>query len=125
MGWAAIWICVVLYFFNFISMLYVFMRELKHAYRMYSVKRKFIIQYSRKGMIEQNYFKSSRDTGPLSKKKSKMISKTGSSSRDDGSPTKRKRKRRDFENSKSSLVAKNNVDDVIDGGFGADDYIED
>lgn len=52
MGWAAIWICVVLYFFNFISMLYVFMRELRHAYRMYSVKRKFIIQYSRKGMIE-------------------------------------------------------------------------
>jgi len=52
MGWAAIWICVVLYFFNFVSMLYVFMRELKHAYRMYSVKRKFILQYSRKGMIE-------------------------------------------------------------------------
>lgn len=52
MGWAAIWISVVLYFFNFVSMLYVFVRELRHAYRMYSVKRKFIIQYSRKGMIE-------------------------------------------------------------------------
>ena len=52
MGWAAIWIAVVLYFFNFISMIYVFMRELKHSYRMYSVKRKFILQYSRKGMIE-------------------------------------------------------------------------
>lgn len=67
MGWAAIWICVVLYFFNFISMVFVFFRELRHSYRMYSIKRKFILQYSRKGMIEQNYFKSSRDTGPKSK----------------------------------------------------------
>jgi len=68
MGWAAIWVCVVLYLFNFISMLYVFGRELRHAYRMFSVKRKFILQYSRKGMIEQNYFKSTRDTGALSTK---------------------------------------------------------
>jgi uncharacterized membrane protein YjfL (UPF0719 family) len=43
MGWAAVWVCVVLYLFNFISMLYVFFRELRHAYRMFSVKRKFIL----------------------------------------------------------------------------------
>lgn len=73
MGWTAIWICVVLYFFNFASMLYVFFRELRHAYRMYSVKRKFILQYSRKSMIDQNYFKSSRDTGPKSKLKAKKL----------------------------------------------------
>mmetsp|Transcript_28195 Transcript_28195/g.34887 ORF Transcript_28195/g.34887 Transcript_28195/m.34887 type:complete len:245 (-) Transcript_28195:1295-2029(-) len=43
LAWGAIWICVVLYFFNFISMVFVFFRELRHAYRMYSVKRKFIL----------------------------------------------------------------------------------
>lgn len=123
MGWAAIWICVVLYFFNFVSMLYVFMRELKHAYRMYSVKRKFILQYSRKGMIEQNYFKSSRDTGPKSKLKAKKVLSVGSSSRDDWSPGKknnRRRRRRDLD-SKSELVMKNDIDDVEEydgsGGF--------
>ena len=93
------------------------------AYRMYSVKRKFILQYSRKGMIEQNYFKSSRDTGPLSKKKGKKLSKAGSSSRDDGSPRKDRRRRRRRDDgiygtgtSKSSLVAKNDVDDVAEAG---------
>lgn len=104
-------------------MLYVFLKELKHAYRMYSVKRKFILQYSRKGMIEQNYFKSSRDNGPLSKKKGKKLSKVGSSSRDDGSPRKDRRRRRRRDDgiygtgtSKSSLVAKNDVDDVAEAG---------
>merc|ERR1719242_2867641 len=123
MGWAAIWIAVVLYFFNFISMLYVFLRELRHAYRMYSVKRKFILQYSRKGMIEQNYFKSSRDTGPKAKLKSKKLSKLGSSSRDDGSPRKeRRRRRRREDESKKRLVAKNDVDDVADAGDGDSGY---
>lgn len=123
MGWAAIWVCVVLYFFNFISMLYVFLRELRHAYRMYSVKRKFILQYSRKGMIEQNYFKSSRDTGPKAKLKSKKLSKLGSSSRDDGSPRKeRRRRRRREDESKKRLVAKNDVDDVADAGDGDSGY---
>lgn len=117
MCWAAIWLCVVLYFFNFISMIFVFFRELRHAYRMYSVKRKFILQYSRKGMIEQNYFKSSRDTGPKSKLKAKKLEKMGSmSSRDDGSPRKGRR-RRVRGDEKSALVAKNDVDDVIDGAF--------
>jgi len=117
MGWAAIWICVVLYFFNFISMIFVFFRELRHAYRMYSVKRKFILQYSRKGMIELNYFKSSRDTGPKSKLKGKKQSSFGGSSKDVGSPRKeRRRRRRNYDDSKSSLVAKNDVDDVIDAG---------
>lgn len=104
-------------------MLYVFMRELKHAYRMYSVKRKFILQYSRKGMIEQNYFKSSRDTGPKSKLKAKKVLSVGSSSRDDWSPGKknnRRRRRRDLD-SKSELVMKNDIDDVEEydgsGGF--------
>ena len=117
MCWAAIWLCVILYFFNFISMVFVFFRELRHAYRMYSVKRKFILQYSRKGMIEQNYFKSSRDTGPKSKLKAKKLEKLGSmSSRDDGSPRKGRR-RRVRGDEKSLLVAKNDVDDVIDGAF--------
>ncbi len=117
MGWAAIWICVVLYFFNFVSMIFVFGRELRHAYRMYSVKRKFILQYSRKGMIEMNYFKSSRDTGPKSKLKGKSMSKIGSSSRDGGSPRKeRRRRRRQYGSDKMSLVAKNDVDDVIEAG---------
>ena len=123
MGWAAIWICVVLYFFNFLSMLFVFCRELRHAYRMYSVKRKFILQYSRKGMIEQNYFKSSKDTGPKSKLSKKMAS-LGSSSRDEGSPRKERRRRRRRENAgKSELVAKNDIDDVIEAGdeYGHDD----
>lgn len=121
MGWAAIWICVVLYFFNFISMVFVFFRELRHAYRMYSVKRKFILQYSRKGMIEQNYFKSSKDSGPKSKL-SKKLSALGSSSRDGGSPRKERRRRRRRENEeKSSLVAKNDVDDVIEAGDNYDD----
>ena len=115
LAWGAIWICVVLYFFNFISMLFVFCRELRHAYRMYSVKRKFILQYSRKGMIEQNYFKSSKDTGLKSKLKGKAIYSKGSS-KDSLSPKKeRRRRRRHGEyNSKSSLVAKNDVDDVVD-----------
>ena len=106
---------MVLYFFNFISMLFVFCRELRHAYRMYSVKRKFILQYSRKGMIEQNYFKSSKDTGLKSKLKGKAIYSKGSS-KDSLSPKKeRRRRRRHGEyNSKSSLVAKNDVDDVVD-----------
>lgn len=118
MGWAAIWICVVLYFFNFISMVFVFFRELRHAYRMYSVKRKFILQYSRKGMIEQNYFKSSKDTGPKSKLTKKLAS-LGSSSRDAGSPRKERRRRRRREHEgKSELVAKNDIDDVIEH----DDY---
>jgi len=117
MCWAAIWLCVILYFFNFVSMLFVFLRELRHAYRMYSVKRKFILQYSRKGMIEQNYFKSSRDTGPKSKLKAKKLEKMSSmSSRDDGSPRKGRR-RRVRGDEKSLLVAKNYVDDVIDGAF--------
>jgi len=116
MGWTAIWICVVLYFFNFISMLYVFFRELRHAYRMYSVKRKFILQYSRKSMIDQNYFKSSRDNGPKSKLKAKKLAGlTTQSSRDDGSPRKenRRRRRREAEG-KSGLVTKNDIDDVYD-----------
>lgn len=119
MCWAAIWICVVLYFFNFISMVFVFFRELRHAYRMYSIKRKFILQYSRKGMIEQNYFKSSRDTGPKSKLKAKKLETMGSmSSRDEGSPRKdRRRRRRRDDESKGALVAKNDVDDVNDHGF--------
>ena len=118
MGWAAIWICVVLYFFNFVSMVFVFFRELRHAYRMYSIKRKFILQYSRKGMIEQNYFKSSRDTGPKSKLKAKKLETMGSmSSRDDGSPRKSRRQRRRADESKSALVAKNDVDDVYDEGL--------
>lgn len=119
LGWAAIWICVILYFVNFISMVYVFFRELRHAYRMYSVKRKFILQYSRKGMIEQNYFKSSRDTGPLSKLKAKAkahkLTKMGSSSRDDGSPRKERRRRNRRRNEdKGALVAKNDIDAVVE-----------
>ena len=123
MGWGAIWICLIIYFFNFISMLFVFLRELRHAYRMYSVKRKFILQYSRKGMIEQNYFKSSKDTGPKSKLGKKLAS-MGSSSRDGGSPRKdrRRRRRRDYDN-KSSLVAKNDVDDVAESGFDDDQML--
>jgi len=117
LAWGAIWICVVLYFFNFISMVFVFFRELRHAYRMYSVKRKFILQYSRKGMIEQNYFKSSKDTGFKNRLKGKMRA-TGQSSRDSLSPLKeRSRRKRRYGNgngSKSSLVAKNMVDDIVD-----------
>ena len=96
-------------------MLFVFFRELRHAYRMYSVKRKFILQYSRKGMIEQNYFKSSKDTGFKSKLKGKMLSTKGMSSKDSLSPKKeRRRRRRHADGSKSELVAKNDVDDVVD-----------
>jgi hypothetical protein len=114
LAWGAIWICVVLYFFNFISMVFVFCRELRHAYRMYSVKRKFILQYSRKGMIEQNYFKSSKDTGLKSKLKGKAIYSKGSS-KDSLSPKKeRRRRRRHGESSKSSLVAKGMVDEIVD-----------
>ena len=117
LGWAAIWICVVLYFFNFISMVVVFFRELRHAYRMYSVKRKFILQYSRKGMIEQNYFKSTKDTGLRSKLKSSKSMTAGQSSRDSGSPLKeRRRRRRSDGRGKSLLVAKNDVDDVYEAG---------
>lgn len=123
LAWGAIWICVILYFFNFISMLFVFFRELRHAYRMYSVKRKFILQYSRKGMIEQNYFKSSKDTGM--KSKVKMMSSKGMSSKDSLSPKKeRRRNRRHGNGSKSDLVSKNAFDDVVDGDTDSHAYSE-
>jgi|Transcript_7003 hypothetical protein len=67
-------------------------------------------------MIEQNYFKSSKDTGLKSKLKSgKGLTFKSQSSRDSLSPKKeRRRRRRHGDGSKTSLVAKNMVDDVID-----------
>merc|ERR1711988_1151354 len=56
-------------------------------------------------------------------RKGKKLSKIGSSSRDDGSPRKDRRRRRSRDDgiygsatSKSSLVAKNDVDDVAEAG---------
>ena len=101
-GWVAIFIGFAMFVLNFLLMTVVFLREIAHAYKMYKIRKKFILQYGRKEMIEQNYFKSSRDTGPLRK-----ITKRGAS-RDDGSPLKsRRRQRRRFRDrlsSKSSLV---------------------
>lgn len=85
-GWIGIIICALLYVINFIVMLVVFLRELGHAYKMYKIRRKFILQYGRKEMIEQNYFKSSRDSGPGRKIMSRGASK------DDGSPRKSRRR---------------------------------
>lgn len=41
----------------------IFIVELVHAYKMYAIRRKFMVQYGRKQMIQTNYFKgaSSRD----------------------------------------------------------------
>jgi len=100
---------------NFLLMTVIFLRELGHAYKMYKIRKKFILQYGRKEMIEQNYFKSSRDSGP-----GRKINYRGSS-RDDGTPLKsRRRHRRRFRDrmssSKSSLVQKNDVDEVMVSG---------
>jgi hypothetical protein len=114
-GWLGIFLCFTLFVINFLLMIVIFLKELGHAYKMYRIRRKFILQYGRKEMIEQNYFKSSRDSGP-----GKRISRRGAS-KDDGSPTKsRRRQRRRFRDrqssSKSSLVQKNDVDDVYVSG---------
>jgi hypothetical protein len=113
-GWLAVFICLGIYALNFLLMLVVFLRELAHAYKMYKIRRKFILQYGRKEMIEQNYFKSSRDAGMFRSVRS------GGSSRDDGPMKSRRRTRRRHRDrlyaSKSSLVQKNDIDDVYTSG---------
>ena len=64
LGWCIIFLGLTLYLVNFIVMFGIFMVELHHAYRMYTIRRKFILAYGRKEMIEENFFKSSRDSGP-------------------------------------------------------------
>jgi hypothetical protein len=113
-GWAAVIVCIALYAVNMLLMLWVFLKELAHAYKMYKIRRTFILQYGRKEMIEQNYFKSSRDVGIF-----RSISMRGSS-RDEGPQKSRRRQRRRhrdrFATSKSSLVQKNDMDDVYVSG---------
>jgi len=83
-GWLAVITCLSLYAVNLLLMVGIFLRELQHAYKMYKIRRKFILQYGRKEMIEQNYFKSSRDMGVMRSIKSR------GSSRDDGLKNRRR-----------------------------------
>jgi hypothetical protein len=76
-------------------------------------------------MIEQNYFKASRDNGPGSTNRSKKFNMMGSSSRDDGKPGKDRRRNRRLNQSKSELVVKNDIDDVTEGGFDSRETQED
>lgn len=114
LGWCAIFLGIALYLVNFVVMFGTFLIELRHAYRMYTIRRKFILAYGRKEMIQENYFKSSRDSGPRGSSSYRLSSR--GSSRDDFSPSK-KESRRSRLSRKSSLVQKNDIDDVYEQGY--------
>ena len=113
LGWCAIFLGFALYVANFLVMLGIFLVELHHAYRMYTIRRKFILAYGRREMIEENYFKTSRDSGFRGSNSSGFSLKRGAS-RDNYSPGKKRRSRT---SKKSSLVQKNDTDDVYEVGF--------
>ena len=82
-------IAFVIYAINMLCMASIFIVELVHAYKMYSIRRKFMVQYGRKQMIQTNYFKgqSSRDDvfPPINLDK---LGAYGDASRDNFSPSK-------------------------------------
>jgi hypothetical protein len=101
-GWVAIFLGFVIYIFNFFVLLGIFIVEIRHIYRMYTIRRKFILAYGRKEMIEENYFKTSKDTGHRGSAP-QLVPIAGQSSRDDYTPGSRKRRRSRLSR-KSSLV---------------------
>ena len=89
-GWAALFLGFVLYIFNFLVLLGVFIVEVQHIYKMYTIRRKFILAYGRKEMIEENYYKTSKDSGPRGATRGLLARRA---SRDDYTPGRRKRRR--------------------------------
>jgi hypothetical protein len=65
-GWTSVYVYTGLFTINFLFLLVSFVVELKHRVRMNRLKNTFSVAYSRKELMESNFFKSSRDQGPSS-----------------------------------------------------------
>ena len=112
LSWGVLILVFFIFAVNLVAMLIIFLVELAHAYKMFRLKRKFLMEFGRKEMIEQNYFKSSRDSGPNALNTLRRSMQYGSASRDEFSPAKARSSRRDFRR-KSSLVQKEDIDHVV------------
>jgi hypothetical protein len=65
-GWMIVFVFAGLYLLNFVCLIISLVYELKEALRRRAIKQHFAVEYSRKELMESNFFKSSRDQGPSS-----------------------------------------------------------
>ena len=89
LGWTAVIIYIAVFLINLLIVVVIFISELKHAVKMHRLKKQFTVQYSRKELMESNYFKSGRDTGPKSTKM-RLTKQSQSRSERDSSPMSRR-----------------------------------
>lgn len=65
-GWTAVYVFASLFVINLLVLLVSFVVEMKHRVRMNRLKNHFSVEYSRKELMESNFFKSGKDQGPTS-----------------------------------------------------------
>jgi len=65
-GWTSVYIYTGLFTINLLFLLVSFVVELKQVVRMNRLKNTFSVAYSRRELMESNFFKSSKDQGPRS-----------------------------------------------------------